>query len=214
MESISEISIALAEFFSVLLFIFSLVYCFRRGSALYMKLFPVFCFVNCPLGEAVVSMATTKKWFWLFFSVLELLFYTFVLTSLLDDEKVKKVVWILAFISVGVFALSFFANDYVPGVVGLAYEAFVLVIPCLGYLSQLFSKQSNVDIADEPGFWITIGILFYFALLIPTLLVTKYFWAFHLGGLSKAIYSVNNYALIIAYVLYMKAMTCRIRESY
>ena len=84
----------------------------------------------------------------------------------------------------------------------------VIVIPCIKYFRKSMLYPIVVTPEKDPAFWMITGIFFYFSIRFPVFWFTAYF--VHIGKLqlTAAVYSIQNFALVISYILFIKAMTC------
>jgi hypothetical protein len=53
-------------------------------------------------------------------------------------------------------------------------EFFLLIVPCLFYFAELFSKPSLISLFRRPSFWITTGIFFYTFFSTPYYFIIEY----------------------------------------
>ncbi len=53
-------------------------------------------------------------------------------------------------------------------------EFFFLIVPCVFYFAELFSKPSAKSLFQRPSFWITTGIFFYTFISIPYYFIIEY----------------------------------------
>lgn len=207
------LSVKLFDFFAIVLFVISLILCFRPYSPRYMKSFPIYCFVNAVVDPIVSTGVISMNSAYSAFTVFELFYFTIFLATLIDSKKIRR---IMLYIDI-VFLLTLisiikFIGMPIYGVIIL--ESCIILVPCLIYFRRIFSQKVITDLSSEPSFWMVTGIAFYFFLEIPTLSFSIYFIDIHRRDLFSAVYSVNNYSQLISFVLYVKAMTCKVKKTY
>ena len=92
--------------------------------------------------------------------------------------------------------------------IAVMVASIVIVIPCISYFRKSMLYPIVVNPEKDPAFWMITGIFFYFSIRFPVFWFTAYF--VHIGKLqlTAAVYSIQNFALVISYILFIKAMTC------
>jgi len=201
----------LLETLSWLLLVASLIFCFRRRAASYMRSFPWYCIGNC-LPALVTRMWAAHTGLVIYvFTIFELCYFTYFFSRILLSKRTKAVLWSLtsAVLLYAIFRL-FARQVFNINLVFVVLESFILIAASLYYFRQLFITPIVVNLFEQPSYWMTTGVLFYFVLLIPTLCFANYFYDLHNRFMGDTIYSVNSYAQVVSYGLYFKAMTCSI----
>jgi hypothetical protein len=149
--------------------------------------------------------------------VFELLAYSFFFQKTLQSGLIKKVIPALGifFIGLTAFYLLHIVIYRVPkmGLLDMHYlgviEFFFLIVPCVFYFSELFTKQSEKKLLKRPSFWITTGIFFYSFVSIPLYFIADYL------SKSKYQYMDELNALLfclpfgISFLFLSKAFTCK-----
>jgi hypothetical protein len=92
-------------------------------------------------------------------------------------------------------------------------ECPIIIIPCLTYFRQLFTTREPADLPKEPSLWLVTGIFFYLVTIIPICIATNYMSSHSMRTAAHILYSINNFAFIITYLLFIKGFTCRIKKS-
>jgi hypothetical protein len=147
----------------------------------------------------------------------ELLAYFFFFQKTLRSRLIKKTMSVLGLVFI---VLTFFYllhmiiyGELKMGFIDMNYlgviEFFFLIVPCVFYFSELFTKQSEKKLLQRPSFWITTGIFFYSFVSIPLYFITDY--------LSKSQYQYMDElnALLfclpfgISFLFLSKAFTCK-----
>ena len=212
---IFTISAILSYVFSVVLLIYSLVFCFRSYQPGYMKSLPIYCFGNVLANFLNAFYTEFQGVIYLLFTVFELLYFSYFLTRLITTSGVNKLVWILTGLLMAYIIFHIIKKDAESFVDPFeVLECIILIIPCLVYFWEIFSKPKVMDLRREPSFWMVAGILFYFVLLIPTVFFSSYFLYLKKEAIAKAFYSINNYAQVISFLLFIKAMRWRRKVSF
>lgn len=194
---------------SLVLAICSVIYCWRSFNPRYMRSFPVYTLVNA--GENLVTLLIR----WLvppaqsIFTLFEMLYFSYFLGAIITRKRSRYGVWLFA-LGFTIFYLYLYVRKLaVPEAPWLAIiEAFLLCVGCLLYFREVMIQPQLINLARSPAFWMVMGILFYFSLLIPTFFFSGYYHVIKEQDRSMAVYSINNYAQVINAVLFIKAMTC------
>jgi hypothetical protein len=83
----------------------------------------------------------------------------------------------------------------------------VIAYPCFLYYRKVMLYPIIVSPEKDTSFWMVTGVFFYFLIRFPVILFSRYFLNVQ-PILSSAVYSIQNFALVISYILFIKAMTC------
>lgn len=212
--TVFTLSIWLARTYVVILLILAIYFCRRPYNPVYMRTFPIYCLGN--LLSEIFAIAFPQKidLIYSLFTCFELVYFAYFLTTVTVTVWLKRFVWILVGLCLGFLSILLYRQDL--GHVNLwasLLESIILVIPCLSYFHGIFLRKHVVNLPQEPSFWMVTGVLFYMFLQIPVVLFASY-GLHHLSDeFALELYSGNNYALIVTYTLFIKAMTCR-RKIY
>lgn len=97
--------------------------------------------------------------------------------------------------------------------ISIILENVIIIIPCLTWYRELFTRNEPVNLYKEPAFWLVTGIFFYLATVTPFYVASIYLISQNLHRLYETFSSINNFSLIITYMLFIKGFTCRIGRS-
>jgi len=148
------------------------------------------------------------------FTPFELFIFSYFLFQVIQSPLIKKIVIMLACL----FAVFFVQYAVQKGLgdfndIAVVLESVIIIIPCLTYFRELFARDEPVNLVREPSFWMVTGIFFYLATIIPLYMTRSYLFAHGLSGVAKSLSSINNFALSITYLLFIRGYTCRIKKS-
>jgi len=208
-KTVFDISLLLADLFTYVLLIFSLVWCFKGFNPPYVKLLPIYCLGNALATSLNLIMPNWYQTTTAIFTVFELLFFGYFLQQLVRSRLMKRILWTLIALYLLRVMIGIIRNEVQKVGILVVLECVILIPPCLVYLREVFLAPAIADLETVPAFWMVSGILFYFVLLIPALVVSSYYYQHGELVLATLFYSVNNYSEIISYCLFLKAMTCR-----
>src|SRR4029077_13730390 len=90
---IFKISLEIIYYFNIILFGISLIFCFRKYTPGYMKTFPIYCFGNLLVEILARSYPQITIPVYNFFTLFELLYFSFLLTSIVGSRATRKIVW-------------------------------------------------------------------------------------------------------------------------
>jgi hypothetical protein len=93
------------------------------------------------------------------------------------------------------------------------FESVIVITLCLTFFRELFARPEPVDLLREPSFWLVTGIFFYLATIFPLFLTRSWLQGHGLTKVVQSLYSINNFALSVTYLLFIKGFTCRTRKS-
>lgn len=147
----------------------------------------------------------------------ELLAYYFFFQQVIRNSLIKKIIYVLRiiFISLTIFHLLNLTlfhfqitgkNDtYYLGII----EFFFLIIPCLFYFTELFTKPSAKNLFQRPSFWITTGIFFYTFISIPYYLIIQYLDSTKYQFSTELIVLLFSLPFGISFLFLSKAFLCK-----
>ena len=208
---------------------FAILYCYRDVNPRYLRVFPLYLAISFLVELLVNQYFTLLLGFPLFgkhqafarhmtyklFTLFELFVFSWFLYQILYSDRMKKGLILLL-----VLFCLFFLWSSLPGQPGQSsndlavnLESLIVIIPCLVYFKELFARPVPGDLLREPSFWLVTGIFFYLATIIPLFLSGSYLYDRGFRKIAISLYSINNFALSIAYILFIKGFTCRIRRS-
>jgi hypothetical protein len=195
--------------FSVVLAVLSLIYCRKGYNPPYMRAVPVYCVGNAATNLFQAAFRSTYTITAGLFTLFELIFFVYFLTRILVSRKRRAVLWALT----GLHLLYFGMNWLKGKVFGMnadmsLLEAVIVIVGCLMYFREMLLNPVIPVLNKEPAFWMVLGIFCYFVFFIPSVFFASYFALEKLENLTSAFYSLNNYAQIVMYALFIKAMTC------
>ena len=95
----------------------------------------------------------------------------------------------------------------------LIIQSFCILIPVLIYFYELFKWPTVNNLLTLPSFWISTGIVVYFACTLPLFLMKDF--VFNKSGYLKEVdlYLINFVAYGIMFLLFIKAYLCPKRDT-
>jgi hypothetical protein len=206
----------------------AILYCYRSFNPAYLRVFPVYLFVSIGI-EALVNPYVSKLFdfrpfashqlyimniSYNIFTLFELFIFSYFLFQVVRSLRIKKIIIVLMCL----FSVFFIQYPLLEGLgafsnMAVALESIIIIIPCLTYFRELFTRTEPVDLWREPSFWLVTGIFFYLATIFPLYMTRSYLLAHGLIAVSKSLSSINNFALSITYLLFIRSYTCRIKKS-
>jgi hypothetical protein len=230
-QHLSEFSVFFGYMLDMVLLICCFIFCYKKTNSTLIKRFPVFAFSNI-LGDVCYMVGTHLKdnepnalvkachFIFSLIPLFELIFFTYVLFQLVQSTLAKKFTQILNFLFFIVFTfflISVFLNrDEILALtlfeISTLIESICIMMLCFIFFKEVFKEPYSRELTKYQSFWLVSGILFYFSLRIPAFLFSGYFIAQKNLQTANIIFSVYNYSEIIPYTLFIKAMTCRIKQ--
>lgn len=211
----------------LLLYIYVIALCFlvsltvfsrSHKGGLYLKLFPPFLFIALVVETLASYMASKGKnnvALYDFFSVFEFCFYLWILSFIITNNRVKKIIriTILLYAVVADFNILFVQKITTIHTITYSLGCLLIVSFCLYYFLELFILPKAVRLWDNPAFWICFGILFFYCCSFPLIGLINY-WM----HISK--FLIRNFALIFnilhvfLYTSFMIAFLCTRTRKY
>ena len=204
------------------------LYCYRAGLPGYLKIFPFYLFVS--IGIEVIAHPYLRAVFKLlpssahqvaisfilynFYTVFETFVFTWFLFQVIRSGAIKKITILLLFLFILFFTKSALTVGLGNSVNDLAvlFESVIVITLCLTFFRELFARPEPVDLLKEPSFWLVTGIFFYLATIFPLFLTRHWLLDQGLAKIVKSLYSINNFALSVTYLLFIKGFICRTRK--
>jgi hypothetical protein len=214
---------------NVLALAIGVFYCYRSHNPPYMRIFPAYLFVSVaaeflgnddilklfnyqPFGSHQLygTIATYNL-----YTPFELFIFAWFLFQIIQSSRIKKLLILLLMLFCLFFIIYSIKLDIGENtnIVAVFLECVIIIIPCLTWYRELFTRNESVNLFREPAFWLVTGIFFYLATIIPYLVTSTYLTNHGLYRLVKTFASINNFSLVITYILFIKGFTCRIRRS-
>jgi hypothetical protein len=216
-----SISVIAAFVGDALVFLCSLIFCFRSWNPTYFRLFPIYCFITMlsdglflflPDGPHRNAISATV---YNVFDVIDLLYLSYFLKGLIHSARIKKWTNVLVVLLLIYTGSVFWRLGIAQGAFtfGAFLTSLILLILCFTYYKEvLVLPDRSPDLRKDPAFWVVTSFTFEFMLFIPTILFTVYFIAAKQQETANLVYSVNNYGGIVSDILIIIAFTCRIKR--
>jgi len=226
---IYHISALISILTNIVTLLIGVFYCYRSQNPSYMRIFPVYLFISAaveffadadiltlfryrPFGNYHDYVASA---IYNLYTPFELFIFAWFLLRIIRSAMIKRLViglltlYCLFFIIYSV-RLDIRKNS---NMISIILENVIIIIPCLTWYRELFTRSEPVNLYREPAFWLVTGIFFYLATVTPFYVASIYLISHRLRGLFETFSSINNISLMITYMLFIKGFTCRIRRS-
>ena len=209
---ISSIIIIATIFIS---FLAGLTVYFQKNNQLYLRLFPLFLLLTVIVESTAIYMYVQKRppiTLYNFFSSFEFLFYMYILREIIQNKKVKKVIFHVTWIYLVLVILNFLFIQKIAFFKSITYATGCLLIVtiCIYYFFELFQLAHSVNLVRQPAFWICSGLLFYYCCSFPIFGLTNFVQKtprIILKNIGVVIFLLN----IFLYSSFTIAFLCRLR---
>jgi len=213
---------------NLLALVAALLYCYRSFNPSYLRIFPTYLFVSIMVEILVNSYITNafdfqpfggkqhyaKMAFYNLFTPFELFAFSWFLFQVIQSSMIKKAL-IALLVVFSIFFIQYSLKTDLgkkPNSIAVILESVIIIVPCLTYFRELFAWKEPVDLLKEPSFWLVTGIFFYVATIVPLYVTNNYLAGHGMETVAKSLSSINNFALSISYLLFIKGFTCRIKK--
>jgi hypothetical protein len=185
------------------------IFYFYPLSSLFQMIF-TYIIINCEVGVKTQNrvIAGSES---IFLIAEFFLIYNF-FQNALKSELIKKLLYIIQVIYTLAVSLHWYIANSFFGPHDTLYilQAFCILIPVLFYFYELFKWPTINNLWGLASFWISTGIVIYFACTLPLFLMQSF-----IGKAIKVIhlYLINFIAYGIMFLLFIKAYLCPKSDS-
>jgi|SRR5579862_1567816 len=162
---LSYISIAIALLASFTVY-------FRPQAHSYLRIFPIFLSIIAILGGIIGYLSVygiNNIILFNVFSIFAFCFYFFVLSQIIVNTKIKKLIFFIMFL----YPVLAFVNTIIIQKITVFHTrsysigCLLIVAFCIYYFYELFHLPRAINLLKETSFWICSGLLFYYACSFP-----------------------------------------------
>ncbi|MBC8111174.1 MAG: hypothetical protein H7Y04_08965 [Verrucomicrobia bacterium] len=155
-----------------------------------------------------------NNWIWIHaVNIIEVICYGFVFYEVLHNQWIKKVLPYAVVVLILFMLIEITRTDGWMKAWGVTERAacttFLIILPLL-YFYEIFVQKELLDLRKQVLFWISAGMLFYFA---GTFLVTTFISILYVNRNDFPVWSIHSLLNIIANVLYGIGMSCKPRTK-
>ncbi len=150
----------------------SLTLYFQRKDDAWLRYFPPFLLVSVLVDLA--SMLNLIKGdinhaAYNFFSLVEFIFYFFILREIIRSRLMKRIIQIVIFIygALHLGNIIFIQKIYGFPVTTYALGCLLIVAISIYYFYELFQIPQPVPLVRQPAFWVCSGLLFFYCVTFP-----------------------------------------------
>lgn len=190
----------------------------KKMGMTYLRMFPPFLMLTLIIeiySSYRGSIGKNNMPVYNFFSVLEFCFYLFVISLIIKNNKVKKVIRISAFIYSAIAIINILFIQGIRSFHTTTYSGGCLLVVtyCIYYFYELFRTPHTGKLEYNPAFWICTGLLFFYCCGFP-LYAFIHYWI-HSGGLViNSFEMITTILNIFLYCLFTIAFLCTRTRNY
>lgn len=132
------------------------------------------------IGAYIIMYSPIRYNIWWYNIMLngEVFFYFYLYYNLIQNKTVKRVLLVLLVFYIIYYLVNYFilTNDWnINQSFPFSFGSIIIIFSIFWYLIELFQSDKVLEIHKLLIFWISIGLLFYFIVSIPSLLSSYYF---------------------------------------
>jgi len=191
------------------------VYFNSKSSDTYLKLFPPFLMITLfveLLGLYLRNKNQNNLALFNFFTVFEFCFYLWVISLIISNKKIKKLIRVILVIYAftAITNILFIQKMKMFHTVTYSLGCLLIVSFCIYYFLELFRLPKSIKLKNDPAFWLCSGLLFYYCCGFPLFGLINF-----VNGLPRLI--IKNFQTIVTimnillYSLFTIAFLCRIK---
>jgi hypothetical protein len=164
--------------FEILALLVSTLIYSRKNVHLYLRFFPIFLLITIVvevIGFALREKGLGSNPLCNFLTVLEFVFYFFVLRLSIKDSRVRRIILYFT-ILYPIIAIVYILSQNFYAFHSLTYNigAISIVCFCVYYFYEVFKTPVINNLLKEPSFWICTGLLIYYSCTVPLIGVFNY----------------------------------------
>lgn len=152
-------------------FLVSLIVYFRRPTPLWLRLFPPLLLLTIATeltGYFIASRGRSNGHVYNVYMVVSNFFFYYVLYQTSSNKKVRRYILYTACL----FPVAMLINFFIVGILlfhshAYSFGAISIVIFSAINLVELMKRPGHPKLSHQPEFWITIGLLFFYACSFP-----------------------------------------------
>ncbi len=182
----------------------------------FLRWFAPFLFATALVETIAFEMATRSipnVWLYNYFSAIEFNFYFLFFYQLLRGVLVRRIV----LITVVVYPILAFTNIiFFQGRNGAELHtytvmlgAILVIIYCMLFFYQVLRYPGTESLTRIPAFWITTGLLFFYACTFATISLTNYF--IDMRYYSGILDTILQFANVFLYILISIGLLCKVK---
>jgi hypothetical protein len=158
--------------FIIISFFASLTAYFQPGTERYLRLFPIFLLLTIIITLIPFYMRDQRRLtitIYNFFTSFEFLFYTYVLREIIQNKRMKKIIFnsLLFYLLVIVLNSLFIQKIGSYNSITYALGCLLIVFICIYYFYELFQFSHSITLVRQPAFWLCSGLLFFYCCSFP-----------------------------------------------
>jgi hypothetical protein len=177
---------------------------YRRIQPMTLRLFVPFLILSLIMeitGMVTVKMHLQNHWIFNFFTCFEFLFYSYIYSRLLEDRKWIRIVRYCIVLYPALFLINIFFVEGFYRFHTITYRvgSVMIVFWCYLFFRQLMRSEAFISIFRMPAFWISTGLLFFYAgfffymsagyiLMYTRLVIDRMVWYAISGTLNAILY--------------------------
>ena len=153
------------------------------------------------------------------FTIVEIVIFSLFFYKSIDNLVVKQLIIIfnIAFIIFSFY--MFFAEQGFYQTISqitqstvYTIEGAILLMICVFYFIELFKKPIILNLKNEPAFWISTGVLFFFACTLPYSILENYI-SRNYSELYYRLYSIFYIFYILLFLMIIRAYLCKAEKT-
>ena len=191
------------------------VYFTPKSPDIYVKLFSPFLLITLLvelLGIYHPIIKQNNLVLYNFFTVFEFCFYLWVISLIISNMKMKKIirVTLVIYAFTAITNILFIQKMKMFHTVTYSLGCLLIVSFCIYYFLELFRLPKSVKLKNDPAFWLCSGLLFYYCCGFPLFGLINF-----VNALPRLI--IKNFQTIVTimnillYSLFTIAFLCRIK---
>src|SRR5580704_7577502 len=145
---------------------------FQPIQQIYLKLFPFFLF-SIGILSAIIGYLFFKGksnvFFYNIYTTLEFCFYFFVMSQIILNRKIKRIIYFFLYAYPIVEIVNIFFIQKTTTFTNVTYSigCLLIVLSSIWYFFELFQLSYTINLLTDSNFWVCSGLMFYYVCNFP-----------------------------------------------
>jgi hypothetical protein len=187
----------------------------KKNATIWLCIILVITIATEAFANYLMKLGQYNIWLYNLYQIFEITIYLQILKAFCVNKVAKKVIFILQnlYLIISILNICFFQGLFVYNTVSCALGSLFMLVTCLYYFSEIFLYHKHMRLKNEPSFWITTGLLFFYAVSFPhfvSINFRNHLFPIHFTRVLANLLNVTN---VILYTLFCIGLLCNYKKA-